>query len=145
MPFDLPSDLVAELVADAEARAPHEACGLLTGPAHDRRGASVDGYVPLPNRARSSRHFEIDPIEFLTAIDALDASGRVLRGIFHSHPDGPPAPSDADLRGAWPGLRQVICALRDGRAVAIAVFDTAGAPWPGATHLELAPSPGAAR
>jgi proteasome lid subunit RPN8/RPN11 len=37
-------------------------------------------------------------------------------GIFHSHPDHPPEPSETDLAKAWPYFSYLIAAVCEGRA-----------------------------
>jgi len=83
----------AAIQAHARAAYPLEACGVL---AHD-------GYVPLPNRALTPlTHFKIDPADLAQAgltAPGQDGPGRALEAIVHSHPDGPDAPSAADMAG----------------------------------------------
>ena len=88
----------------AEAR-PAEACGFLVG-----RGDEVVRVVRAQNRAgQARRRFEIHARELLELEDSL-APGEAVVGLYHSHPDGPADPSDADLRlaRAWPGWRFLI-------------------------------------
>ena len=76
--------------AEAHARAdyPREACGLVI---------VVEGreeYVACRNAADREDHFEIDPDEYAAA----EERGAIV-AIFHSHPDAPPEPSEADRVG----------------------------------------------
>ncbi|HEY3448556.1 MAG TPA: Mov34/MPN/PAD-1 family protein [Myxococcales bacterium] len=80
-----------EARAHAEAAYPEEACGLVV---EDEAG----GLQAVRARNISDnprRHFELEAGELLAALQ----SGR-LRGCYHSHPDGPAAPSPEDLERA---------------------------------------------
>ena len=75
--------------ADALNSYPGEACGLVVIVKGRTR------YWPCNNVAPDGEHFQIDPHTYATAEDA----GEVI-GVFHSHPDAPPDPSEADLAAA---------------------------------------------
>jgi proteasome lid subunit RPN8/RPN11 len=65
--------------AHAMAEYPRESCGLV-----------VDGkYVPMPNMSSDPTAFEMDASAF----------GDDVEAVIHSHADGPPWPSAADMRG----------------------------------------------
>ena len=71
----------------AEKDAPHEACGLLTV------YKGKEKYFPCKNIAEEAGHqFIIDPDDWVKAEDA----GEVI-AVFHSHPNHPPTPGQADL------------------------------------------------
>jgi len=65
--------------AHALAEYPRESCGLVIG----------GKYVPMPNRSSDAKAFEMDASAFDDRTQA----------VVHSHPDGPPWPSAADMRG----------------------------------------------
>jgi proteasome lid subunit RPN8/RPN11 len=58
----------------------------------------------VPNVATPARtRYELDPAATVAAIDAIEAAGLDHVGFYHSHPDGPLAPSDVDRAAAqWP-------------------------------------------
>lgn len=83
---------------------PEEACGLLGG-----YGSFVKRVIPVTNRLHSPVRFYMEPSELLEALEALEEEELELVGIFHSHPHGPPVPSETDLREfAYPESLMVI-------------------------------------
>ena len=82
-------DWRASAYADAVSSYPAEACGLVVIVKGRTR------YWPCNNLATGDGHFIIDPHSYATAEDA----GEVI-GVFHSHPDEPPLPSEADRLAA---------------------------------------------
>lgn len=100
-----------------EADYPREACGLIGGTAEGARKVAVT-IVPLRNGrddTPNNRYF-IDPDVFRRAQDKLDRDGLEVIGVYHSHPDHPPAPSAYDREHAWPWFSYVIVEIRRGRA-----------------------------
>lgn len=85
----------------AEAAHPGEACGLLTG----RGGGEafhIDALHPSPNVAPPDARdrFEIDPDFHLSLQRACREDGRMIIGVWHSHPNGRLGPSPSDIDGA---------------------------------------------
>ena len=103
---------VAREIADHAAReTPKEACGLLAGKTgHITHSLPVHNLAPLPES-----RFELDPREELAALKAIDKGGLQLLGVYHSHPEAPPIPSQADIAGAVDeGLSHLILSLNRG-------------------------------
>ena len=100
-----------------EADYPAEACGLVGGTVERDRKVAVQ-VVPLANqRSDSSRNrYLIDPQSFRRAEVQLARDGLEVIGVYHSHPDHPPAPSAFDRENAWPWLSYMIVAVAGGRA-----------------------------
>ena len=100
-----------------EADYPAEACGLVGGTVERDRKVAVQ-VVPLANqRSDSARNrYLIDPQSFRRAEVQLARDGLEVIGVYHSHPDHPPAPSAFDQENAWPWLSYVIVAVARGSA-----------------------------
>jgi proteasome lid subunit RPN8/RPN11 len=104
--------IVAELEDRAARGYPHEVCGLMIG-----NQTTSDTYVARVTGARNLRtdrlgdRYTLDPEDFLIAdADARRDSLDVV-GIWHTHPDHPPKPSQTDLEAAWEGYSYVILSV----------------------------------
>jgi len=76
----------------AKAAHPLEACGLLLG-----QGARVEAFIEARNVHQTPQtHFEIDPLALIAVHKAARSGGPKVVGYFHSHPQGPAAPSATD-------------------------------------------------
>ena len=92
MELELSSALIEQLLAEARAAHPLEACGLLLGhndTIHAVRSCANVHYEP-------ARHFEIDPQTLIDAHRAAREGGPEVIGYYHSHPVGPAEPSATD-------------------------------------------------
>ena len=93
---------------------PLEGCGMVSAAKGTR---FVDVFHAVDNAAASAMRFELDGQQMLDLERGLDASGRDLVGIVHSHVDTSPYPSPTDVadsgsydpRGAF---RHLIVSLR---------------------------------
>ena len=81
---------------------PFEACGLLFG--HIEHGvAAVEKIVASNNLLKSSTRFQIDPEEFLGALNEAESENLDHVGFFHSHPASPePSMTDIEHMQLWP-------------------------------------------
>jgi len=74
---------------------PHECCGLLIGTGD--ADIVVTGVVPTANTAEDPvRGFAIDPQAQFDLLRAMRGTQQRVVGHYHSHPDGPAAPSQRD-------------------------------------------------
>ncbi len=89
-----------EMRDDAEARKPEEACGLVAGAVNQESYKSLQ-VIPTVNILHSPLNYRLDPQEQLDAFIQIEAKGRELVGIYHSHPQGPEEPSPTDIREAY--------------------------------------------
>ena len=96
-----------EMLAHVAGLWPEEACGLVGG----RDGRAVRLY-PVENTRHSPVAFEMDPLQQINAMLAMEAEGLELIAIYHSHPDGPARPSATDVANAYyPDAVQLIISL----------------------------------
>ncbi len=75
---------------------PEEACGLAAGV--NRTTMRV---YPVENELHSPVRFRMAPQQQVDAILEMEEKGWDMLVIFHSHPNGPPAPSPTDLAEAY--------------------------------------------
>jgi [CysO sulfur-carrier protein]-S-L-cysteine hydrolase len=103
-----------QIVAQARAEYPNEACGLLGG---DPLTGQVRVFYPCRNEKASSRVFSIGFKDWAAAEDDADARGLALMGTMHSHThtEAYPSPTDVDQAQAYegiPGWHHVIVSLK---------------------------------
>lgn len=92
------------MLAHVARCSPEEACGLLAG-----TGETVKAIFRVTNRVHSLTRFEMDPKEQLKIFNLLEESHQELLGIYHSHPAGPPYPSETDISSFfYPGVAYII-------------------------------------
>ena len=105
----LPQQLQEEMVAHVTGLFPEEACGLVGG--QDGRAARL---YPVENMLHSPVAFEMEPLQQIRAMLALEGEGLELLAIYHSHPHGPARPSASDVAQAYyPDAAQIIISLAD--------------------------------
>ena len=80
------------LFAETARAMPEECCGLLLG----RAGAIEESRLATNVAADPLRRFEIDPQALVDAHRAARRGGPQVVGYYHSHPNGPAAPSEID-------------------------------------------------
>jgi proteasome lid subunit RPN8/RPN11 len=97
-----------QMCAHAQDCLPEECCGLLGG-RFGPNGLHIELVVPVTNIMHSPVRFRMEPQAQLRALQDVDARGWELAGIFHSHPAGPPHPSETDIAEfAYPGVAMII-------------------------------------
>ena len=102
------------MIAHCLEALPLEGCGLLLG-RRDEATAEVTEILPAANTLASPDRYEIAPETVLAADRRARESGQLLLGAWHSHPGGPPVPSDTDRAEAWPDWCYLIVGLADPR------------------------------
>ena len=102
--------LLDELIAHAREEAPNECCGLLAG-----RGGRSEQVFRMTNAARSPLRFEVEPLEVMRTLEAIDEAGMEPVALYHSHTRTAPYPSQTDVTyaEAWPGTPWIIVGLAD--------------------------------
>ena len=110
--------LLDEMIAHVAGRWPEEACGLVAG----RDGRAVRLY-PVENIHHSPVAYEMDPVQQVRAMIAMEDDGLEMLAIFHSHPDGPARPSPTDVANAYyPDAAQIIISLADRQRPSVRAF-----------------------
>lgn len=102
---------VEQMIAQARAEAPLEACGLLGG-----KGGRVLGVYPATNELHSPTRYSIRAIDLLAALEDMETQGwePAPLGIYHSHPHGPETPSETDIAESYyPEAVYIIIAYLD--------------------------------
>jgi proteasome lid subunit RPN8/RPN11 len=90
----IPDDAMAAMVEHVRRGVPNEACGLLAG-----ADGGVTRVYETANADPAPDRFTIDPTEQFAAWSDATSNNWAILGTFHSHPTGPPIPSEADLTG----------------------------------------------
>lgn len=107
--MSIPSEMFEEMVAQARAEAPLEACGILAG-----RAQQAEQLYTMNNIDQSAEHFMMDPREQFAVVKDMRARGLHMLAIYHSHPASPARPSDEDVRLALtPEVLYVILSLQN--------------------------------
>jgi proteasome lid subunit RPN8/RPN11 len=123
----LPPRVRTELEFLVVAGYPDETCGLLLGE-YEAGICRVLSQHPARNlnRERAADRFELDPLDFLAAEQSAAATGVLVVGVWHSHPDHPARPSETDRALAWPGWSYLILSVTAGAVVDLRCWRLAG-------------------
>ena len=102
------------IVAHAREGAPEEVVGVLAGERGTDRSV-VARTLRADNAADApGTRYEIAPGEELELLERVEDASQDVVGFYHSHPDGPLAPSAVDARqAAWRGYSYLIVSLVD--------------------------------
>ncbi len=104
----IPTDIFEQMVAQAEAEAPIEACGILAG-----NDGKVEKLYKMTNVDNSSDHFMMEPKEQFAVVKDIRSAGLEMLAIYHSHPETPARPSAEDIRLALaPDVIYVVLSLQ---------------------------------
>ena len=88
---------------------PQEGCGLIAG-----QNAKATAVYPIDNILKSTTAYEMDPLQQVQTMLAIENAGDELLAIYHSHPNGPATPSATDLALAfYPDTVALIISLQD--------------------------------
>jgi proteasome lid subunit RPN8/RPN11 len=106
--------LLKEIYAHAKETYPAECCGFLMG--QFEQGGLVRQVRRTTNQ-NTERHdrFVISGEEYAQTQFAADELGLEIIGLYHSHPDWPPIPSQTDMDSAWEEIYYLIASVHEGR------------------------------
>ena len=127
-PVRVARDLRATMEDHARRTYPEECCGFLIAGA-DLSVASgpreIVAVEPASNEFEGERRrrFLLRPEELRAAERRHEASGRVVAGFYHSHPDHPARPSQFDQDHAWPWYTYLVLAVTPGGVGDIRAFE----------------------
>jgi len=120
--LEIPTEIFQQMLAQARAHAPIEACGILAG-----RNGIVEKYYKMTNIDNSSTHFMMEPKEQFAAVKDIRSAGLEMLAIYHSHPETPARPSAEDVKLAFtPNVIYVIVSLQSTNGSAIKGFHISG-------------------
>ena len=107
--LQIPKHIFSQMLAQARAQAPLEACGILAGTED-----LVQRLYKMTNTDQSADHFMMAPEEQFAVIKDMRAKGLEMVAIYHSHPVSPARPSAEDIRLALtPEVLYVIVSLQE--------------------------------
>jgi proteasome lid subunit RPN8/RPN11 len=116
----LDQQMFEEMRAHAVSTYPEECCGLMFGSlSNDGGQKKVTRLRRMKNAFESSERYHrytIDPKEFLNAEKEADEKGDEIIGIYHSHPNSSPRPSEFDRGHAWPTLSYIVIEVGEQKA-----------------------------
>lgn len=91
-----------QIVAHAREGRPNEVCGLMGG-----RAGKVEKLYRMENADSSPVSYSFDSGDQLRIVKEMESEGLSMVGIYHSHPEAPPLPSQTDIKRAFfPGTRE---------------------------------------
>jgi proteasome lid subunit RPN8/RPN11 len=116
--LEISADIFKQMVVQAKAEAPVEACGILAG-----RDNKVEKLYKMTNVDNGSDHFMMEPAEQFKVVKDIRSAGLEMLAIYHSHPETPARPSAEDIRLALtPDVIYVIVSLQNGKRPAVKGF-----------------------
>ena len=105
----LPQAIYEQLLVHIQDCYPAEGCGFLAG-----SNGLVSHHYPIANLLASTTAYQMEPAAQLGALLDIEANGRELLAIYHSHPYSPAQPSVRD-RQQWyyPEAAMIIVSLAE--------------------------------
>jgi proteasome lid subunit RPN8/RPN11 len=105
----IPNSIFTEMLQQAKAEAPIEACGILAGRDHQ-----VERLYKMENTDNSEDHFLMAPAEQFVVVKDIRSASLEMLAIYHSHPETSARPSEEDIRLALTqNVIYVILSLKD--------------------------------
>jgi proteasome lid subunit RPN8/RPN11 len=107
----IPKDQLQYILDHAQFTYPEECCGFLLGIIAEQKWVHRAVSVPNTHKQSRSNRYSVDPVEIVRADEAAQRSNLDLLGVYHSHPDAPPHPSQIDQEYAWPRYTYLIVSV----------------------------------
>lgn len=123
----LPPAVEEAMVAHGKREGLREACGLLGG---RKKGTLwlAEVYRETMNLSPLLGRYRMDPLEVLRFSHSMETEGRAWLAIVHTHPQGPPLPSETDGAEAfYPDVLYVIVGFWP--TIDIRAYQTDGVAW----------------
>lgn len=130
----LPHKVLNEIIAHSLERYPKEACGVLSGKVHEG-----EYFVMKAEKLEKGSHytsFILDLNSWMSIIMKSKLEDMQYIGIYHSHPDSDPIPSNEDLHCMLecPGEIWLIVSISEGEFRGLAAFTV---PDPTSAHVRV--------
>lgn len=103
-----------QIYAHAAETYPYECCGFLLGEFESGGLVRQVRRATNQNQERTDR-FVISGEEFAQTQTVADEAELEIIGIYHSHPDWPPIPSQTDMESAWEEVYYLIASIHEGK------------------------------
>lgn len=102
------------MIEDAVQAYPDECCGFVYGLENGKERQVVQSQaVHNAKEGDKRRRFEIAPGDYMQAEQWADEYGLQLLGVYHSHPDHLPVPSETDRLAAQPYFSYLILSVSE--------------------------------
>lgn len=116
--LQIPNSIFEQILEQAKAQEPIEACGILAG-----KDAAIEKIYKMANADKSHNHFTLVPKEQFEVAKDIRSAGLEMLAIYHSHPKTLARPSAEDIRLALtPNVTYVIVSLQDYSAPVVKGF-----------------------
>ena len=103
--------MVNQILEQARAEYPDEACGVILGPLN---ADTPERLKPMINAAHSPTFYEFDPKDLLSLYREVDDNDEEIVVIYHSHTETEAYPSRTDIAYAGePGAHYVLVSTRE--------------------------------
>lgn len=110
--IELQRSLYDRIIKHAYRGGEEEICGILGGEYGTDRSVVTSVHRATNVADLPELRYYIDPEEQFEITERLEAAGEDVVGFYHSHPAGPPGPSETDAaRATWPEHSYVIVAM----------------------------------
>lgn len=115
---EIPTYIFNQILQQARAEAPVEACGILAG-----ANRTVEKLYKMTNVDKSRTHCMMDPAEQFQVVKDIRSAGLKMLAIYHSHPATPARLSAEDIRLALtPDVIYLIVSLQNADNPAVKGF-----------------------